>query len=501
MRRSAARAPAAPARETHRALGERGARSLVRREGLALAAGSVLSRHEQRPERLARRVPVHECFELGHRRRNRPPESAEIRRSSAFSRRAERRSASVASLEQSENSAYGIPRQAVRASARTARASSVRPASSAGCRPRWHVRRRRHRGHPPPGRARSRACPTGHPATGRSRRSRAACDCRVLAAADGGWSPHSPSTSSSQPTSMPGVSVSRDSRRRGTRPRTSTERPPWLTSSVPRTQISMLSTLESAALPHKGRNPQIPRATRRGAPSAGVRPLSYADHRNITGSVGKLLSMSTTTDHALAEGSVTPTARVPGRRLPHPPRIAGVWRDTIAGLTWASMLVVIALWVSGGGLQDLQQPGRRPHEPWSAHRSGRRGPAAHPGAADGAHPDRGARLRSGRAGPPAPARRLHIVQPDARARRADHPRLRRSGPHERRRAGLGLHRELPRHAARGRRHGAPRHGGRDSMRRARQAAALRVLAPPAPLRLPRGRARPARTSSGPARSS
>src|SRR6185312_13223620 len=30
------------------------------------------------------------------------------------------------------------------------------------------------------------------------------------------------------------------------------------------------------------------------------------------------------------------------------------WRDTIAALTWASGLIVTALWLSNGGLQDLR---------------------------------------------------------------------------------------------------------------------------------------------------
>ncbi len=33
------------------------------------------------------------------------------------------------------------------------------------------------------------------------------------------------------------------------------------------------------------------------------------------------------------------------------------WRDAVGALTWASMLVVVALWVAGGGLQDLGRLG------------------------------------------------------------------------------------------------------------------------------------------------
>jgi len=59
--------------------------------------------------------------------------------------------------------------------------------------------------------------------------------------------------------------------------------------------------------------------------------------------------MATTTAH-VADRSAT------GRELRsyHPPRVPRVWRDTIAALTWASGLIVTALWMSNGGLQDLQ---------------------------------------------------------------------------------------------------------------------------------------------------
>ena len=45
---------------------------------------------------------------------------------------------------------------------------------------------------------------------------------------------------------------------------------------------------------------------------------------------------------------LAPTGR---RRVPH------WWRDGVGSLTWASMLVVVALWVAGGGLQDHGQLG------------------------------------------------------------------------------------------------------------------------------------------------
>ncbi len=40
----------------------------------------------------------------------------------------------------------------------------------------------------------------------------------------------------------------------------------------------------------------------------------------------------------------------PHRGAPHTPRW---WRDTVGSLTWASVLVVAALWAAGGGVQDL----------------------------------------------------------------------------------------------------------------------------------------------------
>ena len=39
------------------------------------------------------------------------------------------------------------------------------------------------------------------------------------------------------------------------------------------------------------------------------------------------------------------------RPLPPTPRTPGWWRDAVGVATWASMLVVVALWVAGGGLQ------------------------------------------------------------------------------------------------------------------------------------------------------
>ena len=59
-----------------------------------------------------------------------------------------------------------------------------------------------------------------------------------------------------------------------------------------------------------------------------------------------------------AERQPSPAAQADlGRRRPalldRTPRIPGWWRDAVGSLTWLSVLVVVALWVSGGGLQDL----------------------------------------------------------------------------------------------------------------------------------------------------
>src|SRR3954454_20258303 len=47
-----------------------------------------------------------------------------------------------------------------------------------------------------------------------------------------------------------------------------------------------------------------------------------------------------------------------GRHRPRRPvrRIPAWWRDLAGVLAWASMLVVVALWVTGGGLHDVTDP-------------------------------------------------------------------------------------------------------------------------------------------------
>ena len=88
----------------------------------------------------------------------------------------------------------------------------------------------------------------------------------------------------------------------------------------------------------------------------------------------------------------------------------------------------------------------------------------------------------------APAGRLHLVQPDARPHRPDHLGLRRRASSSRRPATLwDLIVDYPGMLLAAGRHGLPGHG-RGHQHQGRPApAALRVLAPAAPLRLPRRR--------------
>ncbi len=102
-----------------------------------------------------------------------------------------------------------------------------------------------------------------------------------------------------------------------------------------------------------------------------------------------------------------------------------------------------------------------------------------------------ARVRPGPAGPAAPARRLHVVQPDGRARRARSPGGTPPALLAAPATALGPDHRLPRHAAGRRRHRLPGHGRRHQHQGGPAPAALRVLAPAAPLRLPRRRAGPA----------
>ena len=180
--------------------------------------------------------------------------------------------------------------------------------------------------------------------------------------------------------------------------------------------------------------------------------------------------------------TVAPTGR---RRVPR------WWRDAVGALTWASMLVVVALWVAGGGAAGPRSARRRADQPRPADRARRLRPAAHPGAAHGPDPRGRAVLRPGRAGPPAPPRRLHLVQPHGRPHRADRRRLRgdgagatsspRRGSSSSTTPGMLL-------AVAGT--GCARHGHRDEHQEGPPQAALRVVAPAAPVCVPRGRSRP-----------
>ena len=194
-------------------------------------------------------------------------------------------------------------------------------------------------------------------------------------------------------------------------------------------------------------------------------------------------------DAAPTGPSVAAPSAAPAAALPRPPRpVPQWWRDAAGAATWLSVLVVIALWLAGGGLSAVHSARRGAHVARAGDRAGRLRPAARPGAADGAHPAGRAQLRPGRAGPAPPLGRLRVVQPDGAARRGDHPGLR---GHVAGRA-LGHHRrlrpQLPGHAARRRRHGRPLRGRRHLDAGGPPPAALRVLAPDPPLRLPRRRA-------------
>ncbi len=64
--------------------------------------------------------------------------------------------------------------------------------------------------------------------------------------------------------------------------------------------------------------------------------------------------MSITAEHQLSEPRSESDGRpAGGARRRKGPRDARWWRDLVGALTWASLLAVTALWVAGGGLQDL----------------------------------------------------------------------------------------------------------------------------------------------------
>ncbi|HEU4331695.1 MAG TPA: oxidoreductase, partial [Lapillicoccus sp.] len=57
---------------------------------------------------------------------------------------------------------------------------------------------------------------------------------------------------------------------------------------------------------------------------------------------------------AVARRPGPPAVRSPEpRRAAYRPVVPSWWRDLVGVATWASMLVVVALWVAGGNVQDL----------------------------------------------------------------------------------------------------------------------------------------------------
>src|SRR3954471_10366945 len=60
--------------------------------------------------------------------------------------------------------------------------------------------------------------------------------------------------------------------------------------------------------------------------------------------------MTTSVEARAAVGATADRVRPRARRRPRTPTW---WRDAVGALTWVSMLIVTALWVAGGGLQNL----------------------------------------------------------------------------------------------------------------------------------------------------
>ena len=65
--------------------------------------------------------------------------------------------------------------------------------------------------------------------------------------------------------------------------------------------------------------------------------------------------MTTLLDRTPTRPTTGPAQSTPSSASPRGTRalVPGWWRDVVGMATWASMLVVVALWVSGGGVQDL----------------------------------------------------------------------------------------------------------------------------------------------------
>ena len=80
-------------------------------------------------------------------------------------------------------------------------------------------------------------------------------------------------------------------------------------------------------------------------------PRTEPTHRKLLGSTANLSPMSATTLIPAQQGASSgqPAARRPVG-VPHTPQW---WRDAAGAFTWLTMLFVVALWVRGGGIQEL----------------------------------------------------------------------------------------------------------------------------------------------------
>ncbi len=80
-------------------------------------------------------------------------------------------------------------------------------------------------------------------------------------------------------------------------------------------------------------------------------PRTEPTHRKLLGSTANLSPMSATTLIPAQQGASSgqPAARRPVG-VPHTPQL---WRDAAGAFTWLTMLFVVALWVRGGGIQEL----------------------------------------------------------------------------------------------------------------------------------------------------
>lgn len=63
--------------------------------------------------------------------------------------------------------------------------------------------------------------------------------------------------------------------------------------------------------------------------------------------------MALLSDKAPVPAAQLPTQPTPRQPVRPQPSVPGWWRDAVGVATWASMLVVVALWVAGGGVGDL----------------------------------------------------------------------------------------------------------------------------------------------------